>query len=76
MAAQKTKRTKMAWSMPQMLESHPDSKFHFLRTSDESLMFYDCHHTGFDQIWLPRDEAPETRDSHMISPGKLIVTIA
>jgi hypothetical protein len=27
-------------------------------------------------MWLPREEAPETRERHMIGPEKLMVTIA
>jgi hypothetical protein len=30
----------------------------------------------FEQMWLSRDEAAETREHHMISSGKLMVAIA
>jgi hypothetical protein len=33
-------------------------------------------HTEFEQMQFPRDEAPETRECHMINSEKLMVTIA
>jgi hypothetical protein len=42
--AQKTKRREMAGSMPQTLEGHAASNFHFLWTGDEFCLFYECHH--------------------------------
>jgi peptidase E len=43
-AAQKAKHREMAGSMLQTLESHAASNFHFLRTGNESWMFYEYHH--------------------------------
>jgi hypothetical protein len=42
-------------------------------TLDESFFYI---HTDFEHMWLPVDEAPETRERHMISSEKLMVTIA
>jgi hypothetical protein len=33
-------------------------------------------HADFQQMSLPRDQAPETQERRMISPEKLMVTIA
>jgi hypothetical protein len=33
-------------------------------------------HTDFEQMWLPRDEAAETRERHITSGEKLMVTSA
>jgi hypothetical protein len=35
-----------------------------------------CMRTGFGQMWLPGDEAPDTGKRHMISSKKLTVTMA
>jgi hypothetical protein len=36
--------------------------------------FFD-RHTGYDHMWLLRDEVPETREVHIISSDKLMVTL-
>jgi hypothetical protein len=39
---------------------------------DESFFYM---HTNSEQMWLPRDKAPETRERHMIGSEKLMVMI-
>jgi hypothetical protein len=70
---QKGTRVQKAQELLAVLRSAERNSRKNIITLEESFFYI---HTDFDQMWLPTDQAPETRERHMISPEKLVVTIA